>query len=137
MAAMLRRNIRKVMLGTAVAAAASPTLVAEERGTKVIPERPARVFVMAGFDTACKSISPVRITITAAPSQGLVTLHDGQQTTVQYSVSGACIGAKVVGTGIYYTARPGADGTDTFAIAAQIGGGEPVTRTFNVRIAAD
>ena len=134
---MARRSVRTFVLATSLAAAVPEMLSAQERGTKVIPEQPARVFVMAGFDAACKSITPVRITITAQPSQGQVTLREAQATTVQYSVSGACIGSKVVGTGIYYTARPDAAGTDTFAIAAQVGGGEPVTRTFNVRIAAD
>ncbi len=111
--------------------------LAQERGTKVVPERPARVFVMAGFDTACKSIDPVTITITAQPSQGQVSLRPGQETTVQYSVSGKCIGARVVGTGIYYTARGDAAGGDTFSVSARLGSGEPVTRTFDVRIATD
>lgn len=135
---MLHRSASLLGVGTAIVLVASPHLLhAQERGTKVIPDRPARVFVMAGFDTACKSITPVRITITAQPTQGQVTLREAQSTTVQYSVSGACIGARVTGIGIYYTARPEASGTDTFAIAAQIGGSEPVTRTFDVRIAAD
>ena len=134
---MARRTIRSLASAAVIAVALPAEVSAQERGTKVVPERPARMFVMAGFDTACKSIAPVRITITAQPSQGQVTLREQQQTTVQYSVSGACIGARVVGTGIYYTARPDAAGTDTFAIAAQLGTGEPVTRTFQVRIAAD
>lgn len=132
---MIRRSAW--MFAVAMLVGAPTVAMAQERGTKVIPDRPARVFVMAGFDTGCKSIAPVRITITAQPTQGQVTLREAQTTTVQFSVSGACIGSKVVGTGIYYTARPDAAGTDTFAIAAQIGSGEPVTRTFNVRIAAD
>jgi hypothetical protein len=125
-----------VALGSALAISAA-TAWAQERGTTVVPERPARVFVMAAFDDACKSIAPVTITITAQPNQGLVTLRPGQETTVQYSVSGKCVGARVVGTGIYYTARADASGGDTFAIAAQIGGGEPVTRNFELRIARD
>lgn len=132
---MIHRSAATLVI--ALLATLPQTTLAQERGTKVIPDRPARVFVMAGFDTACKSIAPVRITITSPPAQGQITLREAQSTTVQYSVSGACIGSKVVGTGIYYTARPDAAGTDTFAIAAQIGSGEPVTRTFSVRIAAD
>lgn len=117
-------------------AAASP-LQAQERGSKVVPERPARVFIMAGFDDACKSLDGVRITITVPPTQGDVTLRPGQETTVQYSASGKCIGSRVVGTGIYYTARAGAAGSDTFSIAAQLGSGESITRTFQLRIDAD
>jgi hypothetical protein len=123
-----------VLMSSALAAGEA---LAQERGTKVVPERPARVFVMAGFDAACKSVDPVKITITAQPAQGQVTLRPGQETTVQYSASGKCIGTRVVGTGIYYTARADAAGADTFAIAAQIGSGEPVTRTFELRIATD
>jgi hypothetical protein len=119
------------------ASIASGAALAQERGTKVVPDRPARVFVMAGFDAACKSIDPVKITITAQPSQGQVTLRPGQETTVQYSVSGKCIGSRVVGTGIYYTARRDASGADRFEVAAQLGTGEAVTRTFDVRIATD
>jgi hypothetical protein len=122
---------------TSALAIGAAAVWAQERGTKVVPERPARVFVMAGFDAACKSLDPVRITITAQPSQGQVSLRTGQETTIQYSASGKCIGARVVGTGIYYTARADAVGGDTFAIAAQLGSGEPVTRTFDVRIATD
>ena len=125
--------MRTAVLMAWMIAATGPVL-AQERGTKVVPERPARMFVMAGFDAACKSLEPVKITITAQPALGAVSLRTGQETVVQYSVSGKCIGSRVVGTGIYYTARAGTSGRDTFAIAAQLGTGEPVTRTFTVRI---
>jgi hypothetical protein len=112
-------------------------VLAQERGTKVVPEQPARVFVMAGFDTACRALAPVQITVDQLPSQGSVSLREGQETTIQYSVSGTCIGARIAGTGIYYTARPGASGSDTFSISARLGSGAPVTRAFTVRIAED
>ncbi len=129
---VLPRPVRTILCSAF--AICATTALAQERGTMVVPERPARVFVMAGFDDACKSIAPVTITITAQPAQGEVTLRPGQETTVQYSVSGKCIGSRVVGTGIYYTARADATGGDTFAIAARIGDGETVTRTFTLRI---
>jgi hypothetical protein len=122
-----------VILGTGTAALAQEVV---ERGTKVVPERPARVFVMAGFDSACKSVSPVEIVVTQPPAKGQVTLREGQETVIQYSLSGNCKGARVMGTGIYYTAAKGTSGQDTFSISARVGrGGEPATRTFTVRIA--
>jgi hypothetical protein len=107
-----------------------------ERGTKVVPERPARVFVMAGFDATCKAVTPIGIVVTKPPTKGQVTLREGQETTIQYSLSGNCRGARVAGTGIYYTAAKGSIGQDTFTVQARVGrGSEPATRTFTVRIA--
>jgi hypothetical protein len=120
---------------------AAPVLAQDEervRGQKVVPERPARVFVMAGFDAACKSLTPVEVIVTKPPTQGQVSLREGQETVVQYSLTGNCKGRRVIGTGIYYTAAKGAVGQDTFAVSARVGrGGEPATRTFTVRIAED
>jgi hypothetical protein len=110
--------------------------VAQERGSRVVPERPARVFVMAGFDLQCKSLKPVTITVDRAPEKGTVSLRENQETTIQYSVSGSCIGTRVSGTGIYYTARAGSTGGDTFSVTARLGA-ETATRTFNVQIADD
>jgi hypothetical protein len=124
----------------AVLSVASPVVSAQdvERGQKVVPERPARVFVMAGFDAACNSLAPVEIVVTTPPKQGQVSLREGQQTVVQYSLSGNCTGARVTGTGIYYTAAKGASGQDTFSVSARVGrGGEPATRTFTVRVAEE
>jgi hypothetical protein len=123
-------------LAMAAGSAAAQDAEPRERGQKVVPERPARVFVMAGFDAACKSLAPVEITVTQPPRKGQVTLREGQETVVQYSLSGNCKGSRVKGTGIYYTAAMGASGVDTFSISARVGrGGEPATRTFTVRIA--
>jgi hypothetical protein len=41
----------------------------------------------------------------------------------------------VTGTGVYYTARPGASGVDRFAVAAKLATGEMVSRSFEVTIA--
>ena len=59
----------------------------------------------------------------------------GQETTIQYSAQGTCIGQKTQGTGVYYTARTGQQGTDRFSVAAKLGTGETATRTFEVKIA--
>ncbi|MFM2421783.1 MAG: hypothetical protein RL291_313 [Pseudomonadota bacterium] len=118
------------LVGTAV-------IEAQERGTKVVPGRPARVFVLAGFDEACKSLKGVAIEITKAPAKGQVQLREDQDTTIMSSASGKCIGTRQKGTGIYYLAAQGAVGTDTFSISARIGTNPPVTRTFTVAIATD
>lgn len=107
------------------------------RGTKVVPERPARVFVMAAFDDACRQVAAAALTIDKPPAKGQISFRENQPTTVMYSVSGKCIGTKLTGTGIYYTAAKGAAGTDTFTVSAKLGSGETATRTFNVTIADD
>ena len=107
------------------------------RGTKVVPERPARVFVMAAFDDACRQVAAAAITIDKPPVKGQVSLRENQPTTVMYSLSGRCLGTKLTGTGIYYTAAKGATGTDTFTVSAKLASGEVATRTFNVVIADD
>lgn len=126
-----------VLGGALLLAGATLQAAAQERGAKVVPDRPARVFVMAGFDTACKSLTPVQISIDKQPAKGAVTLREGQETTVQYSLSGTCIGSRIKGTGIYYTAKAGAAGMDTFTVTARLGSGETASRTFNVAIAED
>jgi hypothetical protein len=110
---------------------------AQERTARVVPERPARVFVMAGFDDACRALPPATIAIDQPPTQGRVSLREGQDVVIQSSERGSCIGARVTGTGIYYTARAGATGRDTFAISARLASGELMTRSFTVQIADD
>ncbi|MFA5949899.1 MAG: hypothetical protein WC807_06410 [Hyphomicrobium sp.] len=105
------------------------------RDTPVVPGRPGRVFVMAGLGKSCEPLGEPQITIEQAPTKGDVSLVPGQETTIQYSLSGTCTGHKAVGTGIYYTARQGSSGTDRFSISAKLGSGEVATRSFEVRIA--
>jgi hypothetical protein len=103
------------------------------RRDPVVAGRRARVFVMAGFGTNCESLPAPAITITAPPTKGSVSFDPGQETTVNTSASGTCIGQKVSGTGIYYTAREGTSGADTFSIRAELGG-DVTQRTFSVEI---
>jgi hypothetical protein len=121
------------------AAALLPALAAaaEERpktGTRVSPGASTRVFVMAGFDANCQSLPKPQITVTVPPAKGAVSFRDGQTTTIQYSLSGKCIGAKVQGTGIYYTANANAEGPDTFSVEARMPTGEVASRTFKLNI---
>ncbi len=122
-------------VGPAAAQSASPT--GSIRGTKAVAERPARVFVMASFGKSCEPVAAPVLTIDQPPGKGTVSFRDGQQTTVQYSLSGQCVGSRVTGTGIYYTAARGQTGTDTFTVTARLASGEVATRTFKVEIAED
>lgn len=103
------------------------------RRDPVVAGRRARVFIMAGFGEKCESLPAPAITVTRPPAKGSVTFEPGQETTINTSASGTCIGQRVLGTGIYYTARPGEQGTDSFAIDAALGG-STTQRTFTVQI---
>jgi hypothetical protein len=105
------------------------------RSTPVVPGRPARVFIFAGFGKRCEPVAAPQIAITELPAKGDVSFVPGQETTIQSSAQGTCIGQKTQGTGIYYTARRGQEGVDRFSIAAKLASGETATRTFEVRIA--
>jgi hypothetical protein len=121
--------------GDAVApTAGAPTVDAATRTTPVVPGRRARVFVFAGFGKKCEPVAAPQITITTPAAKGDITFVPGQETTIQYSAQGTCIGQKVPGTGVYYTARAGQKGTDRFALSAKLGTGETADRTFEVRI---
>jgi hypothetical protein len=111
-----------------------PTQDAATRSSPVVVGRPARVFIFAGLDKSCKSLPPPEIVVTAPPTKGDLSFRPGQQTTIQYSLSGSCVGSKASGTGLYYTARKGASGTDRFAVDAKLSSGETASRSFEVRI---
>lgn len=105
------------------------------RSTPVVPGRRARVFIFAGFGDNCEPVAAPQITITEPPAKGDVSFVPGQETTIQSSARGTCMGQKAQGTGIYYTARAGQDGTDRFSVSARLASGETAMRTFEVRIA--
>lgn len=104
------------------------------RGTPVVAGRPARVFIVTGFkEKDCAPLAP-QLTVTSPPKMGNVSFKPNQSTTVQFSASGKCMGKVMPGTGIYYTARAGAVGVDTFTVSAATGSSEPATKTFQVRV---
>lgn len=113
----------------------APTLDAATRSSPVVPGRPGRVFIFAGVGTNCEQLPAPAITVTAPPAKGDVTLQAGQDTTIATSATGTCIGTKAKGTGVYYTAKAGTSGTDTFSVTAKTATGETMTRTFQVTIA--
>lgn len=120
---------------SAPATAASPTTDAATRTEPVVPGRPGCVFIFAGVGDNCEQQAAPQITVTQAPQKGQITFKPGQTTTIAASKSGKCIGTQASGTGVYYTAREGSAGTDTFALSARMSTGETMTRTFAVQIA--
>lgn len=118
-----------------VPSAGAPTRDAATRSAPVVAGRPARVFVFAGWDEACTATAPPDITVTQPPAHGDISFRAGQETTIAASASGTCAGRTVTGTGVYYTARAGASGTDRFAVEARLASGETAARVFEVTIA--
>lgn len=103
--------------------------------TRVSPGASTRVWIMAAFDDKCLPMAAPRIDITVKPAKGSVTFKEGQGTTVKSSRSGTCIGARVTGTGVYYTAPANGEGPDTFSIEARLPTGEIASRSFRMNIA--
>jgi hypothetical protein len=115
--------------------AAKATTDAATRTAPVVPGRPGRVFIFAGVDEACTPIAPPALSITRPPAQGDISFKDGQQTVIAATARGTCTGTKATGTGVYYTARAGAQGSDFFSISARMPTGETLERAFSVSIA--
>lgn len=120
---------------TTTAAGAVP--VAEtgaQRKTPVVAGRPARVYIWAGFDEATCAARTPALAVAVPPTNGTVTFKPGQSTKIEHSRSGKCIGQTLPGTGIYYTAKPGATGRDQFSVTATLPNEAPVTQNFTVTI---
>lgn len=118
-----------------VSSSVTPTTDAATRTAPVVPGRPGRVFIFAGVDEACKPIQPPALSITRPAAQGDISFKDGQQTVIAATARGTCVGTKATGTGVYYTARAGAQGSDSFTISAKMPTGETLERAFTVSIA--
>ena len=103
--------------------------------TRVSPGASTRVWIMAAWDDKCQPLGAPRIDVVTKPAKGTVTLREGQATTVKSSKSGTCIGARVTGTGVYYSANASAEGADTFAIEARLPTGEVASHGFRMIIA--
>lgn len=101
---------------------------------RVSPGASTRVYVMAAFDDACKAIGAPSIDVVKPPRKGSVSFREGQATTIQSSLTGKCIGQRILGTGVYYTARADTAGEDVFTIAAKLATGEVTTRSFEMFI---
>lgn len=102
--------------------------------SRVSPGKATRVYVMAAFDAQCKAVAAPNIAVTKPPAKGSVSFREGQTTTIQSSLTGNCIGQRVSGTGVYYTAGESAAGEDTFSIEARLATGEVANRSFRMFI---
>jgi hypothetical protein len=120
-----------VIAGTSLVHAQEPST----EPTRVSPGASTRVWIMAAFDDKCQPMAAPKIDITVKPIKGSITFKEGQSTTVKSSSSGTCIGARVTGTGVYYTAPANGEGPDTFSIEARLPTGEIATRRFRMNIA--
>ena len=119
------------------AAPAAPQATAASSGVRtspVVPGRPGRVFVFAAVDAKCAALPAPDLKIAKAPEKGDITFKPGQDTDIAASAANTCLGAKAKGTGVYYTARPGTSGPDTFSVTAKMPSGEAMTRDFSVNI---
>ena len=114
------------------AAGATDTAV---RSEPVVPGRRARVFIFAGLGDKCEPLPAPEVSVVVPPSKGDIAFVPGQETTIQYSAKGTCLGQKATGTAVYYTAWVAAQGVDRFSITAKLASGETVTRSFEVAIA--
>ena len=85
------------------------------RGKRVKLAASTRVFVMASFASDCTFKGFPEMQITVAPTKGQVSFKTGDPATIQYSLSGKCVGTSVHGTGIYYT-RPRPTKAETIAL---------------------
>lgn len=139
----LRRRTGDIVLAATVIAAVialfalwSDPSSAGTRGTRVKQGEPTRVFVMAGFTPDCAFKGYPQIVVETPPAKGMVETVDGADTTIQYSLSGKCVGAPIKGTAIIYKPAPGQTGEDSFTVSGRLGNGEPATRTFSVIIDA-
>lgn len=133
------------VIGATLVAACSPAAVPVDsvvpavqhdtatRTMPVVAGRPARVFVYAALGEACKPLPAPVVRVVAPPSQGEVSFREGQQTTLVSNGSSACSGRSATGTGVYYTARDGAAGSDRFTVEARASDGTMQSRTFEVR----
>lgn len=118
------------------AATLPPTSTVPEgvRTAPVVPGRPGRVFIFAGVDKSCSPLPEPKVEVSKAAAKGDISFKPGQQTTITASAQGTCIGTKATGTGVYYTARAGNSGADTFSVTARLTSGETMTRDFMVNI---
>jgi hypothetical protein len=131
----VRRGVRLSASAVLLVLGALPAAAQDTpQSTRVSPGGTTRVYIMAAFNDQCQTSGTAEIELIAPPAKGTMSLRPGQTTTVASSRTGSCIGARVQGTGVYYTARADAAGADNFTIRAKLPTGETAERTFVLRI---
>ena len=116
-------------------ATGSVTPAAErKRERPVVAGRPARMYIFAGFkEETCEPVE-ASLSLTSQPQKGTVEFRAGQMTTITQSASGKCLGTKLPGTAVYYTANAGTLGSDSFTVQATTPTGSPTSKTFALDI---
>lgn len=130
-------RLRGVVVLSAAAvliAAIAPSATDAASARRVKRDTPTRLFVMAGFTPDCAFKGFPELQLDQQPAKGQVDFKQGETTTLQTTLSGACVGAQVQGTGIYYTPAAGQTGEDTFTVTGRLGSGEPASKTFAIII---
>lgn len=118
-----------------LAAVGTATAFAAEPGPKYVTvAQPTRVFVVAGLGERCSSEVAPQVEVITKPTKGQVVVEAGVPTTIQYSLSGHCIGTPARGLGITYISQADASGDDRFSIRARMPSGAIATRDFIIRI---
>lgn len=112
-----------------------PSQNAGVRTQSMVPGRPGRVFIFVAVDKDCQPLPAPELMMTRPPGKGKVSFRPGQKTKLAASAGGTCLGVSASGTGVYYTARAGSAGADSFSVTAQLASGETMTRDFQVQIA--
>ena len=122
-------------LPTQVSAVNTSTLAAASRPVTIHVHsgRPSLVYTLLSFDKACRPVA-LQITVDRQPTKGEVAFKPEAPGTVLSSPSGQCVGTRMAGTAVMYTARGRETGTDTFSITAVTGSGAIGTRAFTVEI---
>lgn len=130
-------RVRGVSISSAAAvliAALAPSATDAASARRVKRDTPTRLFVMAGFTPDCAFKGFPELQLDQQPAKGQVEFKQGETTTLQTTLSGACVGAQLQGTGIYYIPAAGQTGEDTFTVTGRLGTGEPATKTFPIII---
>jgi hypothetical protein len=92
------------------------------------------MYIWAGFlEKDCSALTPT-FAVAQQPAKGEISFKPNQMTTIRHSSSGNCLGESLAGTGVYYTARAGVIGDDSFSVIATTPDGSTATKTFQVRV---
>lgn len=103
---------RIVLCSAALAALAFPALADQTVRVDVSLRVGAtkRLEVVSAHHSDCSTSDARSIEIVAPPALGQISQQEGVPATVKRSISGTCLGARLVGVGIDYTAtQPGTD----------------------------
>jgi hypothetical protein len=118
----MERSTPTGMLALAALLAVAPALGQEARELKKSALRGVETFIAVHSNytqltaqLACEEGPPVKIEIVTPPKNGTVATRPAAEKVAECA-------QRVVGTGIYYTSKPGFVGTDSFSYSAKAEG---------------